>query len=168
MNLTLPIDDAFEPHHASSPTDRFIYEMQIYGHRPFQDEPDPRPLPEEPVVQSALTAIFDALFEMLGHTRLEPDLENLLWSMVNLFHRAGERIQRELQRNEDAQRIGQREQDGSEVKSVELERLLAEGITFRTPQRLRVSCATTRPTSSRLRPDRHGGRAPAPRSATPT
>ncbi|CAN7751663.1 DUF2493 domain-containing protein [Rhizobium leguminosarum] len=130
MNLTLPIDDADEPHHASSPTDRFIYEMQIYGHRPFQDEPDPRPLPEEPVVQSALTAIFDALFEMLGDTRLEPDLEYLLWSTVNLFHRAGERIQRELQRNEDAQCIGQREQDGSEVKSVELERLIAEGITF--------------------------------------
>ncbi|RXT19591.1 hypothetical protein B5P46_25070 [Rhizobium leguminosarum] len=129
MNLTLPIDDAHEPHHASSPTDRFIYEMQIHGHRPFQDEPDPRPLPEEPVVQTALTAIFDALFELLGDTRLEPDLEDLLWSTVNLFHRAGERIQRELQCNEDAQRIGQREQDGSEVKSVELERLIAEGIT---------------------------------------
>ena len=64
MNLMLPNDDAFEPPHASSPTDRFIYEMQLYGHRPFQDEPDPRPLPEEPVVQSALTAIFDALFEL--------------------------------------------------------------------------------------------------------
>ncbi|RUM20687.1 DUF2493 domain-containing protein [Rhizobium vallis] len=130
MNSTLSIDDTFEPHHASSSTDRSIYEMQIYGHRPFQDEPDPRPLPEEPVVQSALTSIFDALFEMLGDTRLEPDLEDLLWSTVNLFHRAGERIQRELQRNEDAQRAGQREQDGSEVKSVELERLIAEGITF--------------------------------------
>ncbi|TIS19266.1 MAG: hypothetical protein E5X11_29880, partial [Mesorhizobium sp.] len=116
MNLNLPIDDALEPHHASSPTDRFIYEMQIHGHRPFQDELDPRPLPEEPAVQSALTAIFDAMFEMLGDTRLEPDLEDLLWSTVNLFHRAGERIQRELQRNEDAQRTGQREQDGSEVK----------------------------------------------------
>jgi hypothetical protein len=33
---------------------------------------------------------------MLGDTRLEPDLEDLLWSTVNLFHRAGERIQREL------------------------------------------------------------------------
>jgi hypothetical protein len=130
MNLTLPLDDASEPHHASSPADRFIYEMQIYGHRPFQDEPDPRPLPEEPVVQSSLTALFDALFEMLGDTRLEPDLEDLLWSTVNLFHRAGERIQRELQRNEDAQRAGQSEQDGSEVKSVELERLIAEGITL--------------------------------------
>lgn len=130
MNLTLPIDDACEPHHASSPTDRFIYEMQLYGHRRLQDEPDPRPLPEEPVVQSALTVIFDAMFEMLGDTRLEPDLEDLLWSMVNLFHRAGERIQRELHRNEDAQRAGQSEQDGSEVKSVELERLIAEGITL--------------------------------------
>ena len=130
MNFILPIDDAFEPHHASSPTDRFIYEMQIYGHRPFQDEPDPRRLPEEPTVQSALTAIFDALYEMLGDTRLEPDLEDLMWSVPNLFHRAGERIQRDLQRNEDAQRTGQREQDGSEVKSVELERHVAEGITL--------------------------------------
>lgn len=130
MDHSLPPDDAFEPNHASSPTDRFIYEMQLYGHRPFQDEPDPRPLPEEPAVQSTLTAIFDAMFEMLGDTRLEPDLEDLLWSTVNVFHRAGERIQRELQRNEDAQRAGQAEQDGSEVKSVELERLIAEGITL--------------------------------------
>lgn len=130
MNLMLPNDDAFEPHHESSPTDRFIYEMQLYGHRPFQDEPDPRPLPEEPVVQSALTTIFDALFEMLGDTRLEPDLEDLLWSVPNLFHRAGERIQRELRRNEDVQRTEQGEQDGSEVKSVELERHVAEGITL--------------------------------------
>ncbi len=129
MNLSLSLDDAVEPHHASSPTDRVIYEMQIYGHRPHQDEPDPRPLPEEPVIQSALTAMFDAFAEMIGDTRLEPDLEDLLWSTVNLFHRAGERIQRELQRNEDAQRNGQNEQDGSEVKSVELERLVAEGVT---------------------------------------
>ncbi|WFU05883.1 DUF2493 domain-containing protein (plasmid) [Rhizobium sp. CB3171] len=130
MDLFSTLDESPEPQYASSPTDRFIYEMQIYGHRPFQDEPDPRPLPEEPVVQASLTAIFDALFEMLGDTRLEPDLEDLLWSTVNLFHRAGERIQRELDRNEEAQRTGQSEQDGSEVKSVELERLIAEGITM--------------------------------------
>ena len=130
MNVLLPIDAAVEPRHASSPTDRIIYEMQVFGYRPFQDEPDPRPLPAESVVQSALTAMFDAMFEMLGDTRLEPDLEDMLWSTVNLFHRAGERIQRELQRNEDAQRNGQREQDGSEVKSVELERHVMEGISL--------------------------------------
>ena len=32
----------------------------------------------------------------LSDTRLEPDLEDLLWSTVNLFHRANERIEREL------------------------------------------------------------------------
>lgn len=130
MDLILPPDDTFEPHHTSSPTDRFIYEMQVFGYRPFQDEPDPRPLPEEPQVQSSITTIFDAFADMLGDTRLEPDLEDLFCSIPNLFHRAGERIQRELDRNEEAQRTGQREQDGSEVKSVELERLIAEGITL--------------------------------------
>jgi len=130
MDLFSTPDDGNEPSHASSPTDRVIFEMQLHGHRPFQDEPDPRPLPEEPAVEASLTAIFSAFFEMLGDTRLEPDLEDLLWSAVNLFHRSGERIQRELDRNEEAQRSGQREQDGSEVKSVELERLIAEGITL--------------------------------------
>lgn len=85
MDLILHPDDGFEPHHASSPTDRFIYEMQIYGYRPFQDDPDPRPLPEEPQVRSSITAIFDAVAEMLGDTRLEPDLEELFWSIPNLF-----------------------------------------------------------------------------------
>ncbi|TCR80835.1 DUF2493 domain-containing protein [Rhizobium sp. BK376] len=130
MDLSLPFKDDIEPGHASSPTGEVIYEMQLFGHRPFEDEPDQRPLPEEPVVSAALTAIFDALFEIFGDTRMEPDLEGLLWSVVNLFHRAGERVQRELDRNEDAQRSGQREQDGSEIKSVELERRIAQGISL--------------------------------------
>ncbi|MFN5281611.1 DUF2493 domain-containing protein, partial [Bradyrhizobium sp.] len=41
-----------------------------------------------------------------------------------------QRIERELDDNEQAQRRSQREQDGSEVKSVELERLIAEGQTL--------------------------------------
>ena len=63
-------------------------------------------------------------------TRLEPDLEDLLWSTVNLFHRAVERIERDLDDNEQAQRKSQKEQNGSEVRSVELERLTAEGMTL--------------------------------------
>ena len=66
----------------------------------------------------------------LQDTRLEPDLETLLWGQVNLFHRAVDRIERELDDNEQAQKRSQREQDGSEVRSVELERLLAEGMTL--------------------------------------
>jgi len=53
-----------------------------------------------------------------------------LWSFVNLFHRKTDRIERELDVNEQAQRKGQAEQDGSEVKSVELERLIAQGLSL--------------------------------------
>ena len=119
-----------EPHHTESSTASLLTELQLYGHRPFQDEPDARPLPEERTITTALADIFDALVATLTDTRLEPDLEDLLWSTVNLFHRAGDRIERELDGNEQAQRRSQKEQDGSEVRSVELERLLAEGLTL--------------------------------------
>ena len=123
-------DDDFEPHHSASPTDHVLTELQLYGFRPFQDEPDPRPLPEGNAVAGAIADIFDALVATLGDTRLEPDLEDLLWSTVNVFHRAADRIARELDDNEQAQRRSQREQDGTEINSVELERLIAEGQTL--------------------------------------
>ena len=123
-------DTELEPPHDSSPTDHLLHELQLYGHRPFQDEPDPRPLPEGKAIAGAVADIFDALVATLSDTRLEPDLEDLLWSTVNLFHRAAGRIGRQLDDNEQAQRKSQREQNGSEVQSVELERLTAEGITL--------------------------------------
>lgn len=115
---------------ASSPTDPAITELQLHGYRPFQDEPDSRPLPEGRLIAGAIADIFDALIVSLRDTRLEPDLDDLLWSTVHLFHRATMRIERELDSNEQAQRRGQREQDGSEICSVELERLIAEGLTL--------------------------------------
>ena len=123
-------DTSYEPPHTSSPTDHVLSELQLYGYRPFQDEPDPRPLPEAQIVAGAVSDIFDALVVALTDTRLEPDLEDLLWSTVNVFHRANERIERELDDNEQAQRRSQREQDGSEIKSVDLERLTAQGQTL--------------------------------------
>ena len=123
-------DTAHEPPHAASPTDQVLAELQLYGYRPFQDEPDPRPLPEAQTISAAVADIFDAFVATLSDTRLEPDLEDLLWSAVNLFHRAIQRIERELDDNEQAQKRGQREQAGSEVRSVELERLTAEGQTL--------------------------------------
>jgi len=128
--MTSDHDDSYEPHHSSSPTDHVLTELQLYGYRPFQDEPDPRPLPEGRIVAGAIADIFDALITTLEDTRLERDLDDLLWSAVNLFHRAADRIERELDDNEQAQRRAQREQDGTEVKSVELETLIAEGRTL--------------------------------------
>jgi hypothetical protein len=81
-------------------------------------------------IVDAVADIFDALVATLNDTRLEPDLPGLLCSTVNVFRRATDRVERELDNNEQAQRKSQREQDGSEVRSVELERLAAEGITL--------------------------------------
>lgn len=120
----------FEPPHTPSSMDHVLHELQLYGYRPFEDQPDPRPLPETGVVAASIADIFDALVVALCDTRLEPDLEELLWGTVNLFHRAANRIERELDDNELSQKRLQHEQDGSEVKSVELERLTAEGQTL--------------------------------------
>ncbi|MET4037946.1 hypothetical protein ABIC08_009188 [Bradyrhizobium sp. RT9b] len=128
--MTTDYDDDFEPHQSLSPTDQVLQELQLYGYRPFHDEPDPRRLPEARVLAGSIADIFDALVVALSDTRLEPDLEDLLWSTPNVFHRAVDRIERELDDNELAQRRSQREQDGSEIKSVELERLTAEGQTL--------------------------------------
>ncbi len=128
--MTTDHDSEFEPPHSSSPTDRLLSELQLYGYRPFHDEPDPRPLPEGDAVAGAVAGIFGALVSTLSDTRLEPDLDDLLWSTVNLFHRAVDRIERELDDNEQAQLRSQKEQDGSEIRSVELERMTAEGVTL--------------------------------------
>lgn len=119
-----------DPDFSVSPMAHVLQELQLHGYRPYADEPDPRPLPEGNRVAGAIADIFDAFVATLQDTRLEPDLEELLWASVNMFHRAADRIVRDLDDNEQAQRRSQQEQDGSEVKSVDLERLIAEGQTL--------------------------------------
>lgn len=119
-----------EPAHALSPTAHLLDELALYGHRPGQDEPDPRPLPDAETVRGTLVAIVDGFAAMLSDTRLEDDLDELLWSFVNLFHRKVERVERDLDGNEHAQQRSQLEQNGSEVRSVELERLIDRGLTL--------------------------------------
>jgi hypothetical protein len=128
-DLPFETDPDTEPH-AASPTAHLLAELALYGHRPGADEPDPRPLPEAEAAQAQLNAAVEALGTMLTGTRLEDDLADLLWSFVNTFHRKIDRLEAELDRNEQAQRRSQGEQDGSEVKSVELERLISEGLSL--------------------------------------
>jgi YspA, cpYpsA-related SLOG family len=122
-------DPEFSSSHAS-PTDHVLTELQLDGYHLIQDEPDPRPLPETKTIPGAIADIFDALIATLCDTQLEADLENLLWSTVNVFHRAADRVQRALDDNEVAQKRSQKEQDGSEICSVELERLITEGLSL--------------------------------------
>ncbi|MGE0182809.1 MAG: DUF2493 domain-containing protein [Parvularculaceae bacterium] len=115
---------------ASSPTAHLLDELQLYGWRAHGDEPDPRPLPEAARLEGAVADMADALVATLEGTRLEPDLEGLLWSLVYLFHRNIAATDRTLDRNEQDQQRSQRDQDGSEIRSVELERLIAQGVTL--------------------------------------
>jgi hypothetical protein len=118
---------ATEPAATVSATAHLLDELALFGHRPGQNEPDPRPLPEADRVTGELDAMIDSLAAMLADTRLEDDLDDLLWALVNIFHRRIDRLERELDGNVQAQRRSQAEQDGSEVRSVELERLIVQG-----------------------------------------
>ena len=44
---------------AASPTAHLLDELALYGYRPGQDEPDPRPLPEPDAVQAQLDGIVE-------------------------------------------------------------------------------------------------------------
>jgi hypothetical protein len=128
LPMFLDLDTTESPQ--ASPIADLITELQLHGYRPGAGEPDPRPLPDDRLVAGAVADMFDALIATLGETRLEPDLEDLLWAQVNLFQRAAQRIDRDLDTNETVQKQSQRDQDGSELRSVELERLIAEGLTL--------------------------------------
>jgi YspA, cpYpsA-related SLOG family len=113
-----------------SPTARVIEELQIHGYHAHEDEPDPRPLPDADQLDQGLDLLFEGLSAAITGSRFEDDLDDLAWHLADLFHRKANRVQRSLDENEDRQRRSQREQDGSEVRSVELERLIAEGQTL--------------------------------------
>lgn len=125
--MTYELDIAHDTDAGFSITGACIDQLQLNGNTFAPDESDQRPLPEDRLVAGAVADMFDALVATLADTRLESDLEDLLWAQVNLFHRAAQRIERLLDANEAAQKDSQRNQDGSEVRSVDLERLVNDG-----------------------------------------
>lgn len=154
-------DTDYEPHHASSPTDHVLQELALYGFVPSRTNPTRGRSPRAMSWPAASPTSSMPWWWRSRTPRLEPDLEELLWGTVSLFQRAGDRIERRLDDNEVAQRRLQREQDGSEVKSVELERLAAEGRDpSRTARRLERDARPGRLIAGAT--PRSGGRAPAP------
>lgn len=119
-----------EPENEPPSFAHLLDELELYATRQFEEETDARPLPNYRQVEGVAADTFDAMVSALEDTRLEPDLQDLLWHMTNVFHRAVERVDRELDTNEQAQRRLQCEQDGSEVRSVELEMATRIGRTM--------------------------------------
>lgn len=121
---------SFSTETASSPTAALLQEIALYGVRPHSGETDFRPLPDIAAVDLGIAGIVESLMAMFADTRLEGDLDEMLWSVANLFHRRMIHMQKRLDDNEGEQRGLHGEQDGSEVRASELERLVREGETL--------------------------------------
>lgn len=115
---------------AASPTYYAIREMQLSGKRAFEDEPDHRPMPDAEQAKTEIAAAFNALSAVFRDTRMEDHAESVLWGMVNVLHRQIGRLETKLDANELAQQRSAKSQDGSEIRSHELESLTHEGITL--------------------------------------
>ena len=111
----------------TSATAQVLADLELHGYRPSAIEPDPRDCPNDELAARAAADILTGLVSAMADTALDWDLDELLWSSVNMFHRAVLRIERKLDDNEQAQKRGQREQDGSEVAAVQLESLIEIG-----------------------------------------
>lgn len=86
----------FEPDHSTSPTGHGIEDLKLYGYRPTEGEADPRMPPKDDAIQGAVSDIFDALTSTKADTSLDFDLDKIMWSTVNTFHRAVERTEARL------------------------------------------------------------------------
>lgn len=110
----------------SSPTAHLLAEMQLYGVTADGDR-DYRPLPDADALPAQIGDVMANLRDIFADTRLEGEMEEMLWSLVNSFHRRLTHTGKRLDDTTLKIRQAMAEQDGSEIRSVELEHLTEEG-----------------------------------------
>ncbi len=110
-------------------------QAKLHGVAPEPGEYDPREIWEREVAIGSMIIAFDVLARDIGPTgfQLADETDSLLWGFVNLFDQQVRRIDRNIDRLMPDLQDLQREQDGSEIKSHELEKLTH-----------RVQCLTSR------------------------
>jgi hypothetical protein len=123
----MPLQDKTNPED-SGLTSAILDHLALHGAKPGPDETDHRPLPQPDQVELAMATLFDTTISLLDDSQLEDNLEEMLWSLTSLFHRRLTHLQRRLDDNECEVRESLTVQDGSEVASVELERLQMMGL----------------------------------------
>lgn len=109
----------------TSATARICDDLALYGAPRIPIEDDP--LPETREFDAAAASLVETIAGAFDGTALEAYTDEFAWGLVNLFHRQIGRLEQMLGENELRQKALIREQDGSEVKSAELERETAVG-----------------------------------------
>ena len=118
-----PMDYPCHPVTDQNATHDAMNRMELFGAMPPADEVDPRPLPDQNASFAALEGVFDTLAELFIDTCLESEATDVLWNTVNVFQRKLDRLDKGFNQLSFDIRSAIREQDGTEVKSVELEKL---------------------------------------------
>ena len=108
---------------AQSVTATVCKNAQLYGATPERDEFDPREVWDADDAMGAVSEAFRIIAEGVGPdgTQLADERESLLWGFVNTFDAQVRRLDRSVDRLSPELRDLQREQDGTEIKSRELE-----------------------------------------------
>ena len=108
---------------AQSVTATVCENAQLYGATPERDEFDPREVWDADDAMGAVSEAFRIIAEGVGPdgTQLADERESLLWGFVNTFDAQVRRLDRSVDRLSPELRDLQREQDGTEIKSRELE-----------------------------------------------
>ena len=101
----------------------FCQNAQLFGATPGPDEFDSRDVWDEDDALDAVHTAFSILADGIGPdgTQLADERESLLWGFVNMLDAQTQRLDRSADRLMPDLRDLQREQDGSEIKSRELE-----------------------------------------------
>lgn len=84
---------------------------------------DQRDLPEADMCQNAISDITDILTGLLANTRMAGELDNILWQLTNVFHRRMTKLDAAFDEMVYEIRQAIPQQDGSEIKSQQLEDL---------------------------------------------
>ncbi len=106
-----------------SATGRILDDLSLFGAGAPAIEDDP--LTEDRDFAGAAAALITHLGDMFDRTPLDRYVEDIGWGLVNVFHRRIERLERDLRDVEAEAKSLIQSQDGSEVRSVELERATA-------------------------------------------
>ncbi|PQA89245.1 DUF2493 domain-containing protein [Hyphococcus luteus] len=103
-----------------SPTARILENLALFG--PGAIAPEDDPLDDNSDVAGAIEGLVTHAGDALQGTPLEAYADDIAWGLVNLFHRKADWLERDLREAESLCQSLIRSQDGSEARSVELER----------------------------------------------
>lgn len=102
-----------------SSTAQIMDNMALFGPGPIPIEDDP--LPGDLCHDIAAASLLDIIHDMFEGTALEAYTQDITWGLVNIFHQKAIHLNQRLDDIEVRQKAQIHEQDGSEVKALELQ-----------------------------------------------